>query len=229
MKLAFSIATCLVCVLPSQAETISSTYAPGDAFNWGMGYGVIGPSELAYPFNVPADGNYMFDSASLGLTAEQPIFPGTSTPVILASDSGGVPGAAMESFTVTGLLTGTAGSVKPSIVTSRTHPTLHGGNVYWLIVAPTADTCVIWGTAFILTTPDLRAAFSNGIWKASSLRAGDNWPGAFSVDATRVSSVPEPGSSVLLISGIILLTLARQALRASPDCFENDPAARPAR
>src|ERR1700728_4138649 len=81
----------------AQCSVISSTFGTGGTFSMGVGYGVVGPYELAYPFTVPSGSNYVFDSASLALS--EGIGTNDSVTISLAVNAAGVPGSILENLT----------------------------------------------------------------------------------------------------------------------------------
>lgn len=188
--------------------TISSNFGPGGTFSTGVGFGVVGPYELAYPFTVPAGSNYLFESASLALS--EGIGTDDSVTISLAADAAGVPGSILENLA--GLVEPFPNDTAPVTVTSSLNPLLIAGSEYWLIVSPAAGNGVNWLTAEILTNPDLQAtrASSTGTWTASPLLYAYNDPGAFSVDATAVSATPEGSTWWLGLTGIAILAAKRQ-------------------
>lgn len=186
----------------ADCATIVSTFGVGGTFSTGVGYGAVGPYELAYPFTVPNGSNYIFDSASLALS--EGIGTDDSVTISLANNDAGVPGSILENLT--GVVEPYPDDTVPVTVTSVLNLVLTGGSVYWLIVSPADANGVNWLTANILTNPDLQAirASSTGTWTASPLLYGYNDPGAFSVDATPVS-VPEASTWLLALTGIVVL------------------------
>jgi hypothetical protein len=192
---------------PVYCATIANTFGPGGTFNDGTGWGVVSPYEIAYPFTVPGGLNYVFDSASLALS--QGIGSDNSVTVDLATNSAGVPGLVLESFIAT--VEAYPDDTTPVSVTSVLNPVLDAGDVYWLILYPTAGNGVNWLTAGVLTTPDLQAtrSSSSAAWTASPLLYGANGPGAFSVDATAVA-LPELSTWWTSLGGIAFSLLLRR-------------------
>jgi hypothetical protein len=182
----------------AQSVTISSTFGPNGTFNPTIGWGVLGPTQMAYPFTVPSGANYAFQSASLGLTVG--IGTTNSVTISLAADGGGVPGSLLETFTVNGALQTAPNTTLPVTVISSLQPFLTANSVYWLIIsAVNVGNGVNWQTANILTTPDLQAsrASPTSPWTASPLLYGYNNPGAFSVSGISLApklSYPDYGT-----------------------------------
>jgi hypothetical protein len=187
--------------------TISSTFGPGGTFSLGVGFGVVGPAEIAYPFTVPAGSNYIFDSASLALS--EGIGTNDLVTISLAANATGDPGSILENLV--GTVLPFPNDTVPVTVTSSLNPLLNAGAVYWLILSPATGNGANWLTANILTNPDLQATRLSpvGAWTASPLLFGSNNPGAFSVDATAVSATPEGSTWCLVLTGIALLSVKR--------------------
>jgi hypothetical protein len=172
----------------AQSITISSNFGPGGTFNPSIGYGLVYPAQMAYPFTVSAGTNYAFVSAALALS--KGIGTDNSVTISLAADGGGVPGSILETFNVIGVLQTYPNDTVPVKVTSAAQPLLKAGSIYWLIIsAPSSGNGVNWQTANILTTPDLQATrLPPSPWTASPLLYGYNNPGALSVNG--VSLMP---------------------------------------
>ncbi len=196
----------------ANCDTISSNFGAGGTFSPGIGFGVVGPAQIAYPFTVPMGSNYIFDSASLALS--EGIGTDTSVTISLAANAGGVPGSVLENLVGTVVLF--PSDTAPVTVTSALNPLLTADTVYWLIVSPAAGNGANWLTANILTTPDFQAtrASSSSAWSANPLLAGYNNPGAFSVDGTAVSSTPETSTWWLVLAGIAILGVKRKLTQA---------------
>jgi virginiamycin B lyase len=185
---------------PAQSVTISSNFGPSGTFNPSIGWGFVGPTQLAYPFTVPGNANYAFESASLALS--RGIGPNNSFTASLAADAGGVPGSILETFPVFALQSYPNDTV-PVTVTSSLLPLLKSGSVYWLIVSATfSGNGVNWLTANILTTPDLQASQSSptSAWMSSPLLYGYNYPGALSVSG--VSLIPQLSNPPYSATGV---------------------------
>jgi len=190
----------------AHCATIYSNFGSGGTFNESVGYGVVGPYELAYPFTVPAGYNYAFDSASLALS--EGIGTNDEVTISLATNAAGVPGSILENLT--GTVEPYPDDTVPVTVISSLNPVLVGGSVYWLIISPATGNGVNWLTAGILTNPDLQAirSSSTGTWTATPLLYGYNNPGALSVDATALS--PEGSTWSLGLTGIAILAAKRR-------------------
>jgi hypothetical protein len=86
------------------------------------------------------------------------------------------------------------------------HPLLFGGAQYWLIASSpdaTQQSNVPWNLNSI---GDSGLHFQNGI-------VSNKTRGAFEVDATPVSAVPEPGTLTLVGAGLVVLASSRKRRR----------------
>jgi hypothetical protein len=91
-------------------------------------------------------------------------------------------------------------------------PQLLTGVQYWVAVtAPLTDT-VAWN---LNVTGDVSDQASSTDGGATWFSPSGNTPGALEVNAAPASSVPEPGTSALLVGGALLLGLIRGRRRFS--------------
>ena len=127
--------------------------------------------------------------------------------VALTSSVGGQPGAAIETFTVSGASLGSLGNTNPPVtVTSVLRPLLSAGTQYWVTVSSDLNNSIEWN---LNSTGDASPA-------ALSIDGGATWfspsgqtPGAFDVNGAAASSAPEPATSGFLIFALILILIAR--------------------
>jgi len=182
-----------------KADTIFSTFGPGDTYDATQGAGIFGPpnpvQNIAASFTPSSD--YFFDSADLPLLM-YPFTAGAYTSnmfyVWLMSDSGGLPNSIIESF---------SGSIpfdSAGIYTfsSASHPLLASGTTYWLAVSPNGPVGMAWlanNQGFTnYAVGHLGPPFGIGDY-------GYPTP-AFRVEGT-TAPVPEPSTMLLLGSGLI--------------------------
>lgn len=123
----------------------------------------------------------------------------------ISSDSGGNPGAVLETFTFNGSM-GVLGT-NPSILTATSvlNPFLVNGSTYWITAEAAPNARVVWN--FNNQSPNdtgLVDQFSGGSWSSRSLTRG-----VFDVQGT-LSNTPEPGSIMLLGAGLVGLVLSRR-------------------
>jgi hypothetical protein len=187
MRFAFSMGCFIAVTAMAQTVTISSTFYSNGTFNPSIGWGIVYPAQMAYPFTVSGTVSYAFASASLGLS--EGIGTANSLTISLAADAGGIPGSLLETFTVNGALQAFPNDTAPVTVTSVLQPLLKAGSVYWLIIGTNSPgNGVNWLTAYVLTTPDLLASRSStGVWTASPLLYTYDNPGAFSVSGASLA------------------------------------------
>jgi hypothetical protein len=122
--------------------------------------------------------------------------------VQLNANSAGAPGAALESFSVTGASLGLLGNNNaPLVLNSVLHPLLGAGTEYWVSVRSDLNDSIGWN---LNTTGDISS-------EAISTDGGVNWfspsgltPGAYEVDGNS-GAVPEPASVPVLASMIAVI------------------------
>src|SRR5581483_10621370 len=115
--------------------------------------------------------------------------------ISLNSDSSGLPGSAIETFTYSDSGLGNFGDPNPLVsLTSLTHPLLNAGTTYWLTVVDSAgNDAVVWNWN---QTGDSSST-------ATSLDGGATWANAgLTPGAYQLNDVPEPASVMLLGSGL---------------------------
>jgi hypothetical protein len=182
-------------------------------FGAGFSYNIISGNFAGNDFggDVAAEGDTFTPASSLNFSSLNialscfvtGLCPDNFT-VALNQDNGGVPGVALESFTVTGGSLGAFGSSNaPLVLTSILKPLLTAGTAYWVTVSADANDSVVWNWN---STGDPSI-------EAFSPDAGTSWfalgftPGAYQVNATSatISDTPEPSTFVLLAPMMLLL------------------------
>ena len=132
--------------------------APGSAF-----FGVAGPAQAAAPFT--PTGNFRLTQIDLPLDfVASPTYTGGFN-LSLNGDSGGVPGAALETWAglVAPIQKGGTSSLVTTVFPAFTVPLL-AGNQYWIVASPAASTtCDLWlVTSDVGTGPGGRMAYDDG-------------------------------------------------------------------
>jgi hypothetical protein len=200
-RLAFlATVTCLCgCVLPGTGGAGSVVYStfgePGDTFNSGGGFTVAGTGS---PAGYDAQAMAFTPSASVTLDSFRfaffTTFSNFQIDAILAKDSSGAPGGALETLGIT-----VPKSPLGMIVTGNSvaHPELDAGTTYWLVLQPADSTTTDnggWNESSPLVHGTGASRLSpNGPWFVGT--AG--FQSAFDIEGTSVA-VPEPGSLTLL-------------------------------
>ncbi len=139
------------------------------------------------------------------------IFGGTDSVVVtLNADSGGLPGAVLETWNVSGLPAPatccTLQSLAPGVPL-----TLTSGTIYWLIATPgAADTFAGWNLNNTSSTGPRAVQSSSG--GAFSLFGATDTQGAF--DVIGAAAVPEPASMALATAGLAVLFALRLRRRS---------------
>jgi hypothetical protein len=184
---------------PAGAVVIATTFGPGDSYDASIGYPIGSETlqEIAVGF-VPG-----FDSALDSIRLATKHLAGANNyTVYLASDSGGSPGGALETFS------SLAFTSPDSILTlnSLLNPTLSAGSTYWIVVS----------------APDLSGSYGEWNWNDQGFfglafqNAGTGWKSddnptpAFEVNASRTTSVPEPTTLLLFGAGFVGFTALRR-------------------
>ncbi len=203
----------LLAVIPNiQAATVFSDFSAGMTYAPpGNGTQIFGATSSHSPAGYEAEamaftpgGNYLFSKIDIAL---QYGGIGTNSVVVnLATDVGGIPGATLESWTVTPSTTGTGYET----VTDSLGILLKGGTQYWIEATPGAtDTTAIWNSNLM----DLgNAAVNKGSgWVDRNTPPVGYQLGAFDVQGT---AVPEPASIGLILGGFAVLAGAVRRRKA---------------
>jgi len=182
----------------SFADTVFSNFGPLDTFNTQDGFPVSGPKSLlgqsitvAMGFTSP--GNFTLSQIDVAVS----YFAGVNDVVLtLNTDSGGIPGAIMESWTLTGL-PNFGSDYAPLTLTSVPGVRLDAGQIYWLEASAGEPTNLsVWNQNSIGETGTIDEYFSGG-WHEFSNRA----QGAF--DVIGAAATPEPASAALIGFGLL--------------------------
>ena len=169
----------------SEADVLYSTFAPGDVFPTGSGMGIESGQWVANPFTV-AGNDYWFDQLEF---AAQYWYGANQFDVSVRADAAGLPGARLESFSVS-FPVSTAAKIS---VDSITHPLLQNGGAYWVVLGPESDGMGFW--------PDNNAIIGTiayGVDPNFTSQEG-LYANVFRVHG---SVVPEPSVFLLVLAGL---------------------------
>ncbi len=184
------------------AQVIYSSLGPGDSFSNDGAASVAGADSVPGGYQSMANmftvsgGDCQLGKIEVALFINS---GANSIVVSLAADNGGIPGIAIESFSISGLMSPYPGSILS--VSSSTHPSLSDGLSYWVVLeAGAADTAAGWCDS--LPHVDGTAAWDGGAgWKTTSN----------GVQAFRVNAVPEPATvSFLVLAGAAAILRRRR-------------------
>ncbi len=201
-----------VLTLPLNAGVLYTSFGPGDSFNCCSGLGTGHGAELsnggiilAAPF-IPIV-TAALDAIEIGalLIVTGDLVPDAS--IWLLADDSGLPGSALESYTLTGVMT-----VPPLIITatSASHPSLSAGTQYWVAFAP--PDLINGKLAWLFNDQGRTNMFAGRIGALDSGGwAGVTWPPLPTELAFRISGteIPEPATIVTLSVGLFLALTIR--------------------
>jgi PEP-CTERM motif len=191
-----SISFCLAA--SAKAQTLFSNFGPGQSYNsgtlWVVGTEVEGESGvLAVPF-VPSETATLSDvMAALGEEG--------SVDFYVESDSGGEPGAILDTLTTTGTI-GSSSSILTYTCSSCSE--LTSGTTYFLVaVSSPVDGYSAWNDS----NSDVGSYYYNGTGSATGpwtlTTSGSDTLPAFEVDGTPLTPTPEPPSQLLFGTGLL--------------------------
>jgi hypothetical protein len=195
------------------ADVIYSTFgAPGDMFDEGKSYTIEGLghnpsfpiySAVAMTFQPAADATLDRIRFAIGN-----FFEAAFIDAVVAADSGGSPGVALETFSAVSVPRNTVMIVN---VDSVTHPSLAFATSYWLVLQPhdpASDISGDWFLSFpaVLGQGALRFE-TNGSWSPFS-----DTQAAFAILGTPTVVTGAPGPVVPEPSGLVLFVLGALSL-----------------
>ena len=153
-------------------------------------------------------GNAKFQSLTVALSCVGTCPASENFTISLDANSGGSPGAVIESFAFTGVTLGPLGNNNtPITATSVLSPMLLGGTEYWVTLSSSLSYSIAWN---LNSTGDMSP-------QASSTDGGATWfaPSGMTPSALQVNGIiPEPSAGLLLGGGLLGLILLRRFKRA---------------
>ena len=218
---------CLVLALSASsfADTLYNNLEAGNVASYpgplGLGYGYycLGTGSCASSYWIDAISFTPSETAALtdiGITLAY-VSGQNSATIQLLSDSGGLPGSVMESWTANNLPTFQLFTPVPAtFVSSNSNPILDAGQEYWVaVIAGTPSdkaNLLAWKVSQPLTLTPFATSQDGGPYAIvpNPAAGGD---GGFRVDGTAVTDdapVPEPSSLLLLGTGMMALLGSRR-------------------
>jgi hypothetical protein len=206
-------ATALLLVTARATSIVFDTFGSGDTYATTRGYdvgdlgGLAGPFtyEEAAQFTAGASGNLA--TVYLGLTYLTG-FAALPVNVYLYSDASGSPNNANQTLLGSATPTAVFGTTNNSVVTFSVAGTVPVtmGSTYWLILKPAApNEFDIWNESF----PQISGMTDQSIDDSTWANISPFLP-AFRLTASSVSSVPDSGSTLLLMLGAFVPLLFSQ-------------------
>jgi hypothetical protein len=188
---------------------IYSTLGAGNAYEGDATWDINGPGSVN-GFQAIADPFTPGSSYSLTqIDAALDYYDGTNSVTLsLNADSGGLPGAVLESWVITGLPAAATTSTLVQTVTPVSSLLLNAGTQYWIVVTAAGSTDAGWNENSL-------GLFGNYAHESSQ---GGGWAfnsgqrlAAFDVQGTIPgSSVPEPATFAFAAAGLLALGLFKQ-------------------
>jgi hypothetical protein len=195
----------------AEAATVFTNFGPGLSYDINSG----NPVGNAFDGNDYAEANSFVPTGSGSLQSLRIALscafacPGP-VGVSLTTDTADHPGLVLESFVVPGGTLGPIGTNNsPLFLLSVLHPALIMGTKYWVAVGAGLTDTAAWN---LNTTGDLSDQAISTDGGSTWFSPSGNTPGALAVEA---EAVPEPGTSRLLVTGALMLTLVFQRWRAA--------------
>ena len=187
----------------ARADTLFSNFGPGQTYNgsswWDVGAAPGGPEVNGFSFSPSETGTVT--GADLALTG----LSGSATPlnVYIESNSGGMPGAILDTLTQTGSYSAYPTTAVVNFACSGSCSALDAGTTYW-IVGQQTDAANLAGWMYSLgDTGTWYYNYDNSATGPWTTADGDNFS-AFDVTGTASTSpIPEPASLALVGTALI--------------------------
>lgn len=183
---------------PATAQVVYDNFGPEDAYQTGIGWTIAGPLSVNYQqgsqFTPTGSGQLSTIEIAMNLFEGPNHFD-----MFLHADTGGSPGALLESWSVDDAM-GPFGDWNPPVVLSSVvHPMLASGTPYWLIGANIGTSWAAW---MWNSTGDIKPFVSGPTGGPYGVQIGDNLDVAGAMRITvQAAAVPEPSSMALLLGG----------------------------
>jgi hypothetical protein len=195
---------------------IFKDFPPGDFCCNVDGWLVAGPSGTPYSSQTAngftSSGNYSVSQIDIGISS----FLGTNSAIVeLTTDSGGFPGTVLGSWNISNQSSSSGNCCPITAISGITGVNISAGN-YFLVALPGAsDTFDLWninitGIRGLVEGNQNGAGFEAGPVEESTL-------GAFAVIGTPSIATPEPGTLLLLGTGLLFTRVYRRRQQALGD------------
>jgi hypothetical protein len=192
----------------SRADVVFSNFGPGSTYDGGLG-NVVGNDGIGNAGEADIFTSALTEklgSIDVALTCGLGPCDGSTT-VSLDNNTGGLPGAAIERFTIANVTLGTLGSSNntPVVLTSVFQPILTANTPYWITVTGDSGNVVDWNLNITGDgSPEVYSADGGATWGSFGFT-----PNAYQVNGN--VAVPEPSSVPMLVLslGVVGLLIRR--------------------
>jgi len=201
----------VLCLLALPGASFANSFAgnlggpaPGyDTTNGNLVGNDFAGDNLGEAITFTAGSTAQLNSISLALSCYLSGYCSDDLTIALTSDSSGMPGSALETFTYSSGSLGDFGDPNPLVVLdSVTNPLLTAGTHYWITITDDGNDTAVWN---LNQTGDSSATLT-------SLDGGATWANAGLTPGAYQVNVPEP-ASLSLLGSALFLGIARKAIR----------------